>query len=52
MKKFSRRKEKNTSADDERILMWRKSIEILVLRIKECYRAGKHRNILRRRKEN
>jgi hypothetical protein len=36
MKKFSRGEEKNTFADDERILMWRKSMGIInALRIKE-----------------
>jgi hypothetical protein len=35
MKKHSRGEEKNTCAEDERILMWRKSIGIIVLRIKE-----------------
>jgi hypothetical protein len=36
MKKHSWGKEKNTCAKDERSLMWRKSIGIIVLRIKEC----------------
>jgi hypothetical protein len=36
MKIHSRGEEKNTCAKDERILIWRKSIGIIVLRSKEC----------------